>query len=578
MSKKKLSRARLGAGIGLAAAGLVGGGLAAVSTPGASASVPVQADATSVTLLADSDTTTPIKHLVVLFSENVSFDHYFGTYPKAANTDGVKFKAKPGTQIPENYLLHPNLLKAKSQAHPNGNPNQTPPFRLSPDEAVTCDQGHNYTPEEKAINGGKMDQFVQNVSGDTCGQFNRLGTTMGYYDGNTVTALWNYAQNFAMSDNAWTDTFGPSTPGALEVVSGQTHGIMSYDPTSDDTNPTQTTDPDSYTVKDPDANGVGSVIADPDPVYDDCSDTNHTGTNALGGMQSSNKNVGDLLNAENVSWGWFQGGFTPTTPYAGAGTYAVCGATSKNILGTPDADYNPHHNPFSYYKSTSNPHHLLPATGAEVGHDGQANHNYDLTYFYDALKNKNGETLPAVSYVKAKNVEDGHASYSDPIDEEHFLTRTINAIENSPYWKDTAIVVTYDDSDGWYDHVAPQITNSSTSATNDVNTCTDPAKLGVPMLGGYLDRCGPGQRIPFLVISPYAKKNYVSSDLITQSSVVKFIEDNWGTGQIGDGSFADTAGSLDDLFDFKKPVMKKLILKPNGAVKKAAAKGKGKKK
>ncbi|MBZ5736682.1 phospholipase C [Nocardioides mangrovi] len=565
MRTPKLTRAR-GAGVGLTAAALVATALAAGGVTQASAADPVATRAAGAARAADG-TTTPIKHVVVIFSENVSFDHYFGTYPKAANTDGVRFTAGRRTPRVDNLRAHPELLKAKSATHPDGNPNSMPPFRYGPDEAVTCDQGHNYTPEEKAIDGGAMDKFVQNVSGDTCGLLNRVGQTMGYYDGNTVTALWNYAQHYSMSDNAWSDTFGPSTPGALEVVSGQTHGVMSYDPATGTEDPTQTTTPDTYGVHAPDADGVGTVIADPDPVYDDCADTNHTSSNALAGMQDSNKNIGDLMNAGGVSWGWFQGGFAPDVAYAGPGTYAQCTHTSENITGAPDVDYNPHHNPFEYYKSTSNPHHLAPASMAEIGHDGQANHQYDLSLFYDALKGTGGATMPAVSYVKAKNVEDGHAAYSDPIDEQHFMVRTINAIMTSKYWKNTAVVIAYDDSDGWYDHVAPTITNASSTA-DDVNTCTDPAGSGVAILSGYQDRCGPGQRLPFLVISPYAKRDHVGHSLITQASVVRFIEDNWGLGTIGDGSFADTAGKIDGLFDFGKHHDAAYLLRANGTPKK----------
>ena len=559
------------AAAGLLGAAVVGGAVAADAESSAPSSAPADtpssAGTTTRVLSGATSTTTPIKHLVVLFDENVSFDHYFGTYPNAANTDGVRFTAGKHTPAVNNYEAHPELLKAKSARHPDGNPNAMPPFRFSPDEAVTCDQGHSYTPEEKAIDGGKMDKFVESVSGDTCGLLNRVGQTMGYFDGNTVTGLWNYAQHYAMSDNAWSDTFGPSTPGALEVVSGQTHGVRSYDPTSSTEDPTVTPTPDSYTVHAPDADGVGTVVGDPDPVYDDCADTNHTKNYAVAGMVDTDKNIGDLLNAKDVSWGWFQGGFAPDVAYAGPGTYAQCTHTSTNIDGTPDVDYNPHHEPFQYYKSTSNPHHLAPATPAEIGHDGQANHQYDLSLFYQALADKNGASLPAVSYLKAKNVEDGHAAYSDPIDEQHFLVRTINAIEKSSYWKNTAIVVTYDDSDGWYDHQAPTITNSSSTA-DDTSTCTDPATAGVTMLQGFQDRCGPGQRIPFLVISPYAKHDKVSSKLITQSSVVRFIEDNWSLGTIGGGSFADTAGPITSLFDFAHPDRSVYLLKPNGTPKK----------
>ncbi|MGW3361140.1 alkaline phosphatase family protein, partial [Streptomyces bungoensis] len=229
-----------------------------------------------------SSTATPIKHVVVLFDENVSFDHYFATYPQAANTDGTKFTASKKTPKNIDTLAHAGLLTK--------NPNQYAPKRLAPSQAMTCDQNHNYAAEQYAYNGGKADQFVQNTEVDKCsgGLFGEPGLVMDYYDGNTVTALWNYAQHYAMSDRAYSSTYGPSTPGALNLVSGQTHGVVSVDPATGTENPQQTSNPDPYTVKSPDAQGVGTVINDPDPAYDDCSGKDHTSTNALAAMQGRN--------------------------------------------------------------------------------------------------------------------------------------------------------------------------------------------------------------------------------------------------------------------------------------------------
>src|SRR5690242_5265622 len=164
---------------------------------------------------ADGATKTPIKHVIVVFQENISFDHYFGTYPTALNGPGeTPFKAVPGTPTV-------NGLTGELIEH---NPNKAPPFRLSPKQAATCDMDHDYMPEQQAFDGGLMDKFVEYTSpyaGSTgCGP----SDVMGYFDGNTVTALWNYAQRFALNDNFFGTTFGPSTPGAINLVSGNTHG------------------------------------------------------------------------------------------------------------------------------------------------------------------------------------------------------------------------------------------------------------------------------------------------------------------------------------------------------------------
>jgi phospholipase C len=525
----------------LLAAALAGSGVA-LATSGTAAAAPALSVANN-----SSNTTTPIKHVVVIFDENISFDHYFATYPNAKNTDGTAFRALPGTPKADN-LANAHLLV--------NNPNTYQPARLTPAQALTCDQNHNYLPEQKAADGGKNDLFVLNTNVDNCtGLYTQPGLVMDYYDGNTVTAMWNYAQYFAMNDNSYDSTFGPSTPGALNLISGQTHGAIAV------TSVTGAQTSDSYAVVSPDATtGVGTIINDPDPAFDDCSDKNHTSTNNLAVMQG--KNIGDLLNAKGVTWGWFQGGFKPTTAYAGAGTYAVCGASHNNIGGANVVDYSPHHSPFEYYQSTSNPHHLAPSSVSMIGKTDQANHNYDLTDFDASIKAGN---LPAVSFLKAPEYQDGHAAYSDPIDEQHFLVQEINEIQNSKFWKDTAIVLAYDDSDGWYDHKSTTLLNGSADAALNDTACQKAATTkGVA--GGYADRCGPGTRQPLLVISPYSKVNYIDHTTTEASSITKFIEDNWATGRVGDASFDARAGSLTNMFSWKTPIGRSVKLKSTGAV------------
>ena len=123
----------------------------------------------------------------------------------------------------------------------------------------------------------------------------------------------------------------------------------------------------------------------------------------------------------------------------------------------------------------------------------------------------------------------------------------------------SAILLTWDDSDGWYDHVAPTVLNGSTDSSNDTTVCTTAAtKVGVA--GGYLDRCGPSQRLPYLVISPFAKQNDVDHTAIEQTSTTKFIEDNWSTGRIGDQSFDARAGSIRGMLDFARPQQREVLL------------------
>jgi phospholipase C len=542
----------------IAAAAVLGAGAAISATAAGANAAPNTAGAGAVPKVSSwtiaPRTATPIKHVVVLFDENVSFDHYFGTYPFAANTDGTAFHAKRGT---------PTVNGLYTKITPSGpvgplltsNPNTAEPTRLTHAQALTCDQGHAYTAEQQAVDSGKMDKFVQFTETSTCSapNYGTPGLVMDYYDGNTVTGLWNYAQHYAMSDNNWDTTFGPSTPGALNLISGQTGGAYAVSPA------TGAKVPDPGGVSTLNSAGFGTVYGDPDPAFDGCSDGSSRAATAFPLAVATGRNVGDLLNARGVTWGWFQGGFAPTGTNAAG--LPVCGNKHTNIGGASITDYSPHHEPFQYYKSTANPKHLPPSSEAAVGRTDQANHQYDLSWFDKTLTAGN---MPAVSFLKASEYQDGHPGYSDPLDEQTFLVNTINQIEQSPFWKSTAIVVTYDDSDGWYDHQPPKIVNGSNDATLDQPICSSaPIRLGSNPV-----RCGYSQRLPMLVISPWAKANYVSHKQTDTTSVLGFIENNWLGGQrIGGGSFDAISGSLNRVFQFFAPRLNPVILDPTtGAV------------
>jgi phospholipase C len=453
----------------------------------------------------DQGTTTPIKHLVVIFDENVSFDHYFATYPHAENPAGEPaFRPREGTPTV-------NGLTATLKAH---NPNPAAPFRLDRSQAVTCDNDNHYSDEQSAYNGGLMNRFALLSAPPGPGCLPNL--EMGYYDGNTVTAIWNYAQHFAMSDNFFASTFGTTVMGHLNLISGQTHGAT----------------PASVAGKIVD----GSIIANVNPTLDDCS----TGTSVI----MSGLNVGDLLNAKNVTWGWFYGDWQAT-----ANGPAIC-----------QPAYNAHYAPFQYYLSTANPHHRPPTATDMIGHNDQANHQYSLNDFWSALDSHH---LPSVVFLKASVTQTGHAADSSPLAEQQFLVNTINRLQQSPEWQEMAVIVTYDDSDGWYDHVMPPIVSPSSDAVHD--TLLGAGLCGTPAPGAYQDRCGYGPRLPLLVISPFAKRNVVDHRIIDQSSILRLIEDNWQLGRIGDQSFDALAGGMSGLFDFEREGDhdRRLLLRPD---------------
>jgi phospholipase C len=572
-------------------------------------SSPSSAPAASVSPQDALQTATPIKHLVVIFGENVSFDHYFATYPNSTNAAGEpQVAAAANTQTDINTLQSTNQLTPNN---PNGaatSPNvanatvnsiaTTPPninsvaltttlsqpFRLDRTQANTKSQNHSYGPEQLADDGGKMDAFplftsANSVVSGSTGAFGSAAQVLGYFDGNTVTGLWNYAQNFAMSDNAWTDTFGPSTPGAVEVVSGQSNGIQMFKTTSKTdaslgTAVTGTTSPSGNAI--PDGQGGFTLIGDLDPAGDVCTNQQDSVGTVVMQYSPQVKNIGDLLNAKNITWGGFMGGFdlTATNPN---GTTGCKRTTFSSVLNSAPTDYVQHHAWFQYFPSTANLTHQRPTSTAMVGQteptlDNTAtpvHHQYDVNDFFNAVTAGN---FPSVSFVKAPAIGDGHPGNSDPLDEQQFVVKVVNFLQQQPDWKNTAVVIAYDDSDGWYDHQAPTIVNSSfdttlkVTASNSpsapafqgadeltaVGSCTGPnAKQPAGVSGGVVNgRCGPGTRTPFILISPWAKANFVDHTPITQASVVKFIEDNWLGGQrLGNGSFDANAGSITSMLN-----------------------------
>jgi phospholipase C len=548
-------------------------------------------------------TATPIQHIVVIFQENVSFDHYFGTYPMAANLPGEPvFTATTSTPVVNNLrtpldvqnnfipLSGVNLLTNNPTTRNAANgTNAINPFRLPPSQAFTADQGHDYSSEQRAFNNGAMDLFPASVgNGDSHPGFppplDTPGLVMGYFDGNTVTALWNYAQHYALNDNSFGTTFGPSTVGALNLISGQTNGVIATNLAAlqNGTNLDH--------VLNNDGNGGITVTGDPQPLGDACS--------TRGAVQLGGKNIGDMLNTAGVSWGFFQGGFDLTISNSN-GTTGCARSTTSPTTQVTQFDYIPHHQPFQYYASTSNLQHLRPSSVAAIGRTFQsdgvtkdpANHQYDIHDFFDAVSAGN---FPAVSFLKAPGYQDAHAGYSSPLDEQTFVTNVINFLQTQPGWKNTMVVIAYDDSDGWYDHQASPIVNPSTAQEgptlassanfisngllvlgngdflNGVGACQVGMNQGrltptIALAGanGQLNaqgRCGYGPRLPLIVVSPYAKQNYVDHTLTDQTSIMRFIEDNWLGGQRITGSFDSIAGPLTNMLDFKNAPRKTVLM------------------
>ena len=318
---------------------------------------------------------------------------------------------------------------------------------------------------------------------------------MAYYDGNTVTALWNYAQHFAMSDSALR------------------HHVRPVHDRRDQ--PRQRATP---TASAPPARVEnGTMIANSQPA-------STTAARRRRG-HDERQNIGDLMNAAGVTWGWFAGGFRPTVGANGATRSAP--ARTRTPPAATSRDYLPHHMPFQYYASTANPHHLPPTSVAKIGTTDQANHQYDLTDFDAALAAGN---LPQVSFLKAVGVRGRAPGLLGPA-------------------RRAALHRAHDQRAAGARRSGTRRPSSSPTTTPTAGTTTsmptDPAGLrhaerrarrrrhvrpaaGRPATTA--GRCGPGPRLPLLVVSPYARRTSSTTRMTEQASITRFIEDNWGLG------------------------------------------------
>ncbi|WP_129726027.1 alkaline phosphatase family protein [Ectobacillus funiculus] len=423
----------------------------------------------------EAKTASPIKHTIVIFQENRTFDNYFGTYPYAPG-----FKPLNGTpQDVRNFkYVTGNVTRDANGAvyNPDVNGNPIYPWHdAGKADIQETDVNHGYSAMISMVDGGKMDKFYQvnHDSGKTTDTNDKGLLSMSYFDYNDIPAYWQYAQHYALADNYFQPVYGPSTPGALYLVAAQS---------GNGSEPASNTNPNSQ------------ITGDPSPK------NGPFGGDSTNGLtyNLTYPNIGDELSATNQSWAWYAGGWD---------------AAKADPTSDEAKKYSPHHNPFQYFQNYE---------------DGKYSNNLkDYNKFAQDIASGN---LPAVSFIKAGYGDDEHpgtGNQSTPSAEE-FTVDTINEIMNSPYWKDTAIIVTYDEGGGFYDHVAP----------NSI----------APNKDGLL---GNGPRIPALVISPYAKENYVSHVQYDHSSILKFLEWNYKLPALN--SKDATANNMLDMFDFDHP-------------------------
>src|SRR6202022_392841 len=410
-----------------------------------------------------------LKHIVVIYLENRSFDNLYGEFPGANGLANAGAKA-----IQVDLLGNPF---AHLPAPPGGFPTNLPnaPFSIEqyvPIGAIIPDLVHRYYQEQAQIDGGKMDKFAA-IS-------DAQGLVMGYYHTANLPLAAEAASN-TLCDNFFHGAFGgsflnhiflvsaqaptfPNAPQAMRAVLDRNGKLI----TDGAVTPNGYVVNTAFTVNKPHPSSVPAARLVPNQTF---------------------TTIGDRLSANDVSWAWYSGGWNDA------------------LTGHADALFQFHHQPFAYFANYAD------------GTAAKTQHLKDETDFIAAAR---AGTLPAVSFVKPLGAVNEHPGYADLRSGELHVEALLQALRSSPQWKHTAVIITYDENGGFWDHVAPPV----------------------------IDQWGPGSRVPTLVISPLAKHGYVDHNIYDTSSILALIEHRWDLEPLSTRDAA--ANDMHDAFDFKQ--------------------------
>jgi phospholipase C len=419
-----------------------------------------------------------IQHIIVVYLENHSFDNLFGTFPGANGLARAGAAARQVDRAGAPYVTLPP--PTDTHRKPPGPDPRFPadlanrPFlidRYVPQTAMVPDLVHRYYQEIEQIDGGKMDKFAA-VS-------DAKGLAMGYYDGSKMR-LWDYAKQFTLADNFFHAALGGSFLNHFWTICACT---PRYDDAPAEI--TATVGPDGTMIKDgqitPDGYAVNTIFSvyQPHPA-------SITDQARLLPAQTL-PTIGDGLSARNVAWAWYSGGWNDA------------------LAGSPDRTFQYHHQPFAYFASFA---------------DGTAAKREHLKDESDLLRDIESGGLPAVVFYKPLGRDNEHPGYADVTSGDRHITAIIDKIRRSEYWPSSAIIVTYDEHGGYWDHVAPP----------------------------QSDRWGPGSRVPTVIISPFAKRHYVDHTVYDTTSILRLIEERFAVAPLGDRDAK--ANDLRNAFDF----------------------------
>jgi phospholipase C len=408
----------------------------------------------------DAQKLAPVKHIIVFYLENHSFDNLMGTFPGADGIANAGEKSVQTDAAGKAYDVLPRVMNEKNPdpRFPDKLPNK--PFLITdyvPLNDKIGDLVHRFYQLQEQIDGGKMDHFAL-IS-------NAGGLTMGHYDGQD-SPIWEYARRFTLADHFFTGAFGGSmlnhfwlicactpryenAPAKLRAVLDEKGWLVRDGPLT----------PDGYAV---------NTIEPLNPPY------LAKATDAARRLPPSDlPTIGDRLSEKHIDWAWYGGGWRDA------------------VAGRPDPLFQFHHQPFAYFSA------YAPGTKA------REEHLKDESDFIAAIESG---TLPAVAFYKPIGEVDLHPGYARLKESEDHVFGLVRKIEQSAAWKDSIIIITFDDTGGFWDHVPPP----------------------------KFDRFGPGERVPALIVSPFAKKGFVDHTTYDTTSILKLIETKYDLKPLSD--------------------------------------------
>jgi acid phosphatase len=441
-----------------------------------------------------------IDNIVVIYAENRSFDHLYGLFPGAEGIAQATVEEK--TQLDHDGRPLPHLPPVYEHGKPDphnpavaGLPNgpfriDLPPINRRLDEVLPS-PWHLYYQNREQINGGKNNLFVAMA--------NVGGWVMGYFDGSKMK-MWKWAREYTLADHFFMGAFGgsylnhqwlvcactPMDPNAPAAVRAQLEadGKLKKKPASPKSvmqGPVEVFDgrasPDGYLVNTSQPPYQPSGIP---PAPNDSREL--ADSTRFPAPPFRERTIGDTLSKKGISWAWYAGGWN-----AALADGERAPGEKRTVIYSRGKDspiFQPHHQPFNYYAR------FAPGTADRARH---------LKDEKDLIEAIDKGTLPQVTFFKPAGRYTEHPSYTDVVSGDEHIAALLERLQKSPQWSKMAVIVTYDENGGFWDHVPP------------------------PSGPGWGDRWGPGSRVPAIVVSPFAKRGYVDKTPYDTTSILKFI-------------------------------------------------------